>query len=243
VLAFLRSVFITDPLIILATAAYGSASLGTSLFDPTGRAQHRVACAWARMLLRISGVKIAVEGLEHIQAGGSYVFISNHLSFMDIPAILPSIPVEFRFMAKQGLFHVPFIGYHLARAGHIPVHRADARASVKTMNDAAHIVRDRGISILVFPEGGRSPDAMREFKEGPAYIAVKAGVPAVPVGLSGTREVLPMGSLLVKPGRVTLRIGEPIPTAGMGIQDRRRLTRLLEERVAGLTGSQAVESN
>jgi 1-acyl-sn-glycerol-3-phosphate acyltransferase len=230
----IRAILITDPLIILATALYGTASLAASLVDASGRAQHRIACAWARMLLRIAGARVQVEGLEHIQPGGSYVFISNHLSFMDIPAVLPSIPVQFRFLAKQGLFRVPFIGYHLARAGHIPVHRADPRASVKTMNDAAHIVRDRGVSILVFPEGGRSPDKMREFKEGPAYIAIKAGVPAVPVGLSGTRQVLPMGSVVVQPGRVTLRIGEPIATAGLSVQDRHELTRRLEREVAAL---------
>lgn len=230
----LRSLLITDPLIILATAVYGTISLAASLFDATGRAQHRVACAWARMLLRIGGVKVRVEGVGNIASGGSYVFVSNHLSFMDIPAALPHIPVQFRFLAKKGLFKVPFIGYHLQRAGHIPVHRGDARASLKTMAEAAGIVRDRGVSVLVFPEGGRAPARMREFKEGAAYIAIKAGVPVVPVGLSGTREILPMGSLLVRPGEVVLRIGEPIPTAGMSAHDRHALTRRIQAQVLDL---------
>jgi 1-acyl-sn-glycerol-3-phosphate acyltransferase len=234
-LAFLRALLITDPLIVVATAIYGTISLLTSLFDATGRAQHRVACAWGRMLLRISGVKVRVEGLENISPGASYVFVSNHLSLMDIPVILPYIPVQFRFMAKKGLFRVPFIGYHLKRAGHIPVHRSDARASLKTMADAAGIIRDRGVSVLAFPEGGRSPGEMSDFKEGAAYIAIKAGVPAVPLGLNGTREVLPMDSLLVKPGEVLLRIGEPIPTAGLAVHDRHRLTRELRDRIIGLT--------
>ncbi len=230
----IRAAVFTAPLIVLATAVYGTVSLATSLFDATGRAQHRVAAAWARMLLRIAGVRVAVEGLEHVKPGGSYVFVSNHLSFMDIPVVLPHIPVQFRFLAKKGLFKVPFIGYHLKRAGHIAVHRSDARASVKTMNDAAGILRERGVSILVFPEGGRAPGPMRDFKEGPAYIAIKAGVPLVPLGLSGTREVLPMGSLLVKPRRVTLRIGAPVPTAGLRMQDRQSLTARLQEQVAQL---------
>jgi 1-acyl-sn-glycerol-3-phosphate acyltransferase len=234
-LAFLRALLITDPLIVLATAVYGTISLLTSLFDATGRAQHRVACAWGRMLLRVSGVRVRVEGLENISPGASYVFVSNHLSYMDIPVILPHIPVQFRFMAKKGLFRVPFIGYHLKRAGHIPVHRADARASLKTMADAAAIIRDRGVSVLVFPEGGRSPGEMSDFKEGAAYIAIKAGVPAVPLGLNGTREVLPMDSLLVKPGEVVLRIGEPIPTAGLAVHDRHKLTAELRDRIIELT--------
>ncbi len=130
---------------------------------------------------------------------------------------------------------MPFIGYHLKRAGHIPVRRADARASLKTMAEAAEIVRDRGVSVLVFPEGGRSPGDMRDFKEGAAYIAIKAGVPAVPLGLNGTREILPMDSLLVKSGEVVLRIGEPIPTAGLAVHDRHGLTRELRDRIVELT--------
>jgi 1-acyl-sn-glycerol-3-phosphate acyltransferase len=231
----LRALLITDPLIILATAVYGTVSLVTSLFDATGRGQHRVACAWARMLLGIARMRVRVEGLENISPGGSYVFASNHLSLMDIPAVLPHIPVQFRFLAKEGLFKVPFIGYHLQRAGHIPVHRDSARASLRTMAETAEIVRDRGVSVLVFPEGGRSPDEMREFKDGAAYIAIKAGVPIVPLGLCGTREVLQMGSLRVQPGNVVLRIGEPIPTAGLVAHDRGRLTAKVRERVVELT--------
>ena len=234
-LASLRAFLITDPLIILATAVYGTVSLATSLVDATGRAQHRVACAWGRMLLRVSGVKVRVEGLENISSGGSYVFVSNHLSYMDIPVILSHIPAQFRFLAKKGLFQVPFIGYHLKRAGHIPVQRADARASLKTMAEAAEIICGRAVSVLVFPEGGRSPGDMRDFKEGAAYIAIKAGVPAVPLGLNGTREVLPMDSLLVKSGEVVLRIGEPIPTAALAVHDRHKLTQQLRDRIAGLT--------
>jgi 1-acyl-sn-glycerol-3-phosphate acyltransferase len=97
------------------------------------------------------------------------------------------------------------------------------------------MVRDRGVSVLVFPEGGRSPGAMREFKDGAAYIAIKAGVPAVPLGIVGTRAILPMDSLLVRGGQVCLRLGEPIPTAGLAIHDHRRLTERLEERVQELS--------
>jgi 1-acyl-sn-glycerol-3-phosphate acyltransferase len=234
-LTTLRALFVTDPLIVLATMVMGTVSLVASLVDGTGRAQHRVACAWGRMLLKIAGVKLRIEGLERITAGGTYVFVSNHLSYMDIPSILPSIPVQFRFMAKKSLWKVPFIGYHLRRAGHIPVEREDARAALKTMAEAARIVRESGVSVLVFPEGGRSPAGLREFKEGAAYIAIKAGVPAVPIGLTGTRQVLTMGSLLVRPGQVTLRIGEPIPTTGLGPHDRRRLALQLRGRVVKLT--------
>jgi 1-acyl-sn-glycerol-3-phosphate acyltransferase len=196
-LSAIRAALVTAPGIILATAVMGTISLITSLFDGSGHAQHRVARVWARMLLRIAGVSVRVEGGEVIAPGASYVFAANHLSFMDIPVILAHVPVQFRFLAKKSLFKVPFIGYHLHRAGHLPVERGDARASVKTMSEAAGVIAKSGISVLIFPEGGRSPGSMEEFKEGAAFVAIKAGVPMVPIGINGTRQVLPMGSLVV----------------------------------------------
>jgi 1-acyl-sn-glycerol-3-phosphate acyltransferase len=239
----LRALLFTDPLIVLATAFMGTLSLVASLFDSSGRSQHRIAQVWARMLLAISGVKVRVEGLENIVAEGSYVIVPNHLSYMDTPVLLAHIPVQFRFLAKQSLNVVPFIGYHLKRAGHIAVPRDDARASVRTLAEAARIVRERGVSVLVFPEGGRSPAALEEFKEGAAYIAIKAGVPAVPVGIVGTREILPMDSLLPSRGPVTLRVGQPIPTAGLAMRDRTALTRRLRERVLELMGAGVAKSH
>jgi 1-acyl-sn-glycerol-3-phosphate acyltransferase len=233
----LRALLVSDPLIIILTIVMGSASLVASLFDRTGRAAHGVARVWARWLLRVSGISASVEGIENIKPEGSYVFVANHLSYIDTPLVIGMIPVQFRFLAKQSLWKVPFIGYHLNRAGHIPVPREDPRASVRTMTEAARIIRERGISILVFPEGGRSPAEMQPFKEGAAYIAIKAGVPVVPLGIVGTREVLPMDSLLVRSGRVLLRIGEPIPTEGLTLRDRDRLTAELQKRVARLIGA------
>jgi len=236
-LSAIRAFLITDPLILLATAAMGTVSLIASLFDATGHTQHRVARAWARVLLRIAGAKVRVEGLERIAPGASYVIVANHLSFMDIPVILAHIPVEIRFLAKKSLFKVPFIGYHLERAGHLPVEREDIRASLRLMAQAAQIIRNRGISLLVFPEGGRSPGQMRDFREGAAYIAIKAGVDALPVGLEGTRQVLPMGSIVVKPAPVVLRVGEPIKAGGQNMHDRHSLNEELRRRVAELAGA------
>ena len=232
----LRAAFITDPLIILATALAGTVSLVVSVFDGSGRAQLAVARWWGRMLLAIAGVKVRVEGAEKLSPEGGYVFVSNHLSYMDIPVLFACLPVKIRFLAKKSLFWIPFIGFHLRRAGHIPVDRGNTRASLRTLAQAARLVRERQVSVLIFPEGGRSPGAMREFKEGAAYVAVKAGVPAVPVGLIGTRQVLQMDSLLPRRAGVTLRIGDPIPTAGLKVHDHEALTRELQERVAELAG-------
>jgi 1-acyl-sn-glycerol-3-phosphate acyltransferase len=231
----LRALLITDPLIVLATILYGSVSLAVSFFDSNGNRQAAIARAWARALLAIGRVTVQVEGIEKISPEGSYVFVTNHASYMDTPVVLANIPAQFRFLAKKGLFQIPWLGGHLARAGHIPVPREDPRATVRTMALAAQTVRDRGISLLIFPEGTRSRTGeIGAFKEGAAYIAIKAGAPLVPIALTGTREVLPFGSGNIRGGPVTMRIGDPIQTSGLTLHDRVRVTEELRNRILEL---------
>ncbi len=233
----LRGIFIADPAIVLSTIFFGTVSLLISFFDKTGVIQNAVARAWARMLLRVSGVRVTVEGLEQIDENKSYVFVSNHLSYMDTPVVLAHIPAQFRFLAKRGLFQIPLLGTHLGRAGHIPVPRDDPRAAVKTMQIAAETIQNKKISLLIFPEGGRAPDGvLQPFKEGGAYIAIRASVPVVPIVLVGTREVLPFGAGVVQSGSVTLRILKPIQTTQMTLKDRGRLTEELRSLIADELG-------
>jgi 1-acyl-sn-glycerol-3-phosphate acyltransferase len=240
--SFLRAYVVTAPLIVLATIVFGLVSGIIAFFETSGRRQIAVARTWARCLLQVSGVKVKVEGLEKISAEASYVFVSNHLSYMDTPVLLASIP-EFRFLAKIGLFKIPLLGTHLATAGHIPVPRGDARAAVKTMTTAAQAIRERGISLLIFPEGGRSHTGeLAPFQEGAAYIAIRAGVSLVPIALQGTREVLPFGSGHVRGGLVTMRIGNPIPTDQVPLRDRGRITTELRDRIAGMLDEQPIHA-
>jgi 1-acyl-sn-glycerol-3-phosphate acyltransferase len=233
----LRGVLFADPCIVLATILFGSISLIVSFFDRTGATQIRVARAWARTLLALSGIYVSVEGLEEIVPTGSYVFVSNHLSFLDTPVVLANIPVQFRFLAKRGLFQVPLLGQHLSRAGHIPVPREDPRAAVKTMHLAAETIQQRRISLLIFPEGGRSHNGeLQAFKEGGAYIAIRAGVPVVPVAIAGTRELLPWGSGTVRSGCVKLRILKPIETTHLSLKDRGVLTQQMRNLIADELG-------
>lgn len=233
-MSLLRSLLFSTPLIILATVAMWACSLACSLFDPSGNSQHRMAQIWGRMLLAASLIRIRVEGLENLNGPGPYVFVANHASYMDIPAFLACLPFQFRFFAKKALYRVPFIGWHLKRAGHIPVDRANARASLKSMSEGARFVAERRVSVLLFPEGGRAPKGLREFKEGAAYIAIKSGAPAVPLALAGMREKLPMGSIHLRAGPVTLRVGRPVATAGLKLHDREALTERLYAEIAGM---------
>jgi 1-acyl-sn-glycerol-3-phosphate acyltransferase len=228
----LRSALISVPLIVLATGVLGSISFVASFFDSTGNGLHHLARIWGRILLAVSFIRVRVEGLEKLDPKANYVFVSNHGSLMDIPAILAHVPHQFRFFAKKSLYKIPFMGTHLHRAGHIPVDRSSPRASLKSMSEGAKIVAERHISMLLFPEGGRSVVGLRPFKEGAAYIAIKAGVPLVPMAIVGMRDLLPMYSGYIRSGHVVLRIGDPIPTSGLKLSDREELNERLYAEVA-----------
>jgi 1-acyl-sn-glycerol-3-phosphate acyltransferase len=231
-MSFVRSLIFSTPLIALSTIVLGTITLAASVFDKNGNVQHRLAQIWAKVLLAVSFVRVRAEGVEKLDPKGSYVFVANHGSYMDIPAALAVLPQQFRFFAKKGLYKIPFLGSHLNRAGHLPVDRTNARNSLKSMTEGARVVAARGISMLLFAEGGRTAEGLRGFKEGAAYIAIKAGVPIVPVAIVGMRELLPMGSIHLRSGKVIVRVGDPIPTKGMTLGDREELTARLHGAVA-----------
>ena len=237
-MSLLRSTLFTLPLIGLATIVMGAISLLCSFFDRSGNSAHAVARGWARILLWASFIRVRVVGLEKLDRDANYVFVANHGSYMDIPAVLSRLPYQFRFFAKKGLYQIPFLGWHLKWAGHLPVDRSNARNSLKSSHEGARLIAERHVSMLLFPEGGRTrPElGLREFKEGSVYIAIKAGVPVVPMALVGLRALLPMGSGHVRSGRVTIRIGDPIPTRGMKISERAELTQRLHDEVARMLG-------
>jgi 1-acyl-sn-glycerol-3-phosphate acyltransferase len=225
------------PLMAFSTIACGTLSLVLSLFPSTQRIQIEMGRLWAKSLLLIARTKVEIQGLEKIDPNGSYVFVSNHLSYMDTPVVFSSIPVQFRFLAKKGLFKIPFLGWHLSTAGHIPVPREDPRSSLRTLSRAAELIQTHAISLLIFPEGGRTMDGeLHDFKDGAAYLAIKAQAPVVPLALRGTREILPMGSATIRHGRVRLLVGDPIQTTGLTLHDRRRLTEAAREQVAAMLG-------
>jgi 1-acyl-sn-glycerol-3-phosphate acyltransferase len=235
-MAVLWSWIYVIPLIILSTAFFGIGSFVISLFDRTPPRQLRVARMWARSLLRIVGVKVTVEGLDRIQPGGNYVFVSNHVSYMDIPVVLGTVPEDFLFLAKAELFKIPFLGTHLKTAGHVLVPREDPRSAIKTLQHTAALLHD-GRSTLVFPEGGRTATGeLQEFKDGAAFLAIRAQIPVVPLAMLGMRSILRMHTLTFHRGPVTLRIGEPITTAGMTTHQRAELTATVRQKIVEMLG-------
>jgi 1-acyl-sn-glycerol-3-phosphate acyltransferase len=233
--SYLVSILIRIPLIAFSTIFFGTISMLVSPFDPKGTRQLRVARWWARTLCWAGGARVRVEGLEKVDPNASYVVCPNHVSYMDTPVLLTHIPVNFRFLAKKELFAIPFLGGHLKRAGNISVPLEDPRASLKVLSEAGHAMVARGLSILVFPEGGRSENGEpQKFYDGAAYLAIKGGVPILPVAIVGIRDVLPMHSHHMRTARVTLRIGDPISTAGLHSSDRTRITQQVFDTIAAM---------
>jgi len=198
----------------IETAVMGTVSLVLWPFDRTGELQHACARWWCRAVALTIGARIRVHGIEHVQPGRGYVYMANHSSLIDTPALFAYLPYQFKIMAKRGLFYVPFLGWHLWSSGNFPVDRGDARRTAKSLRRVIEAVR-LGTSLAVFPEGTRTPDGrLQEFKPGAFKIAQRAGVPIVPVTIRGTFALLPKTTLAPRPGRVDVFIGKPIPTEG-----------------------------
>ena len=208
-----RTVFFLIPIISVYTIVLGTASLLSSVFDRTGDFGHRCARTWAWLILRTTGVRAEVSGLEWLEDGQSYVIASNHQSIYDIPILFVSLPLQLRIVAKASLGRFPFLGWHLQQTGHLLVDRRNPGASIVTK--MRRLVREAH-SLIVFPEGTRSVDgAVGRFKKGPFLVAIDAQLPIVPVSVSGSRHVMSKGRLMVCPGEVRLTIHAPIPTAGV----------------------------
>jgi 1-acyl-sn-glycerol-3-phosphate acyltransferase len=230
-IGWLRNYVVTVPLVYVFTILMGTVSLVVSVIDGTGGMQHACARWWARGLLWFGRVRVRVRGAEHIPAGPC-IFAANHLSYMDIPVAFGYIPVQFRIMAKASLFHIPFLGWHLRRSGHMPIARNNPRRAARSVLEAAGHVK-QGMPVFVFPEGGRSPEGkLGEFKAGTFLLAIKAGAPVVPVTLNGTRAALPYGEWRLHPGEVELIFHAPIATAGMHSDSAPALAQQVRDVVA-----------
>ncbi|HKD83329.1 MAG TPA: lysophospholipid acyltransferase family protein [Terriglobales bacterium] len=234
----LRSYLFCVPIVYLYTGILGSLALLASVFDGTGRVQHRIAHIWARVILKTVGIRVRVEGLQHLHPPQPAIYAANHLSAIDIPVLYSSLPGQFRIMAKRSLFRYPFLGWYLKRSGQIPIVFGDAHASLRSLNRAGDALK-RGMPLVVFPEGGRSATGeLQEFMGGAFYVAIRAQAPVVPMAIVGSYELLPINSFHMVPGEVALVIGEPIPTAGLRLRDMEKLATQVRQVIADLYDSQ-----
>ena len=208
-----RTVFFLIPLIGVYTIVLGTISVLSSFFDRTGDAGHRCARMWSALILKTTGVRVRVKGSERLDPTRSYVLASNHQSIYDIPILFATLPLQLRIVAKESLGTFPFLGWHLRRTGHLLVNRTNPGADI--VQKMRRLVSESH-SLIVFPEGTRSVDGrVGRFKKGSFLVAAEAGLPIVPVSVSGSRDVMRKGRLMVCPGDVELTVHEPISSEGV----------------------------
>ena len=212
-----RTVFYLIPAVTVYTIVLGTLSLLSTLFDRSGNVAHRCARAWARLIVKTTGVRVRVAGLERLDTGRSYVFAANHQSIYDIPILFTAIPAQLRIVAKASLGRIPFMGWHLHRAGHLLVDRRKPGPDI--VEKMKRLVGESS-SLIVFPEGTRSRDGgLGRFKKGSFLVAIDAGLPVVPVSIAESRHIMTKGQLMVRPGDVRVTVHEPIPTSGVDRKD------------------------
>jgi 1-acyl-sn-glycerol-3-phosphate acyltransferase len=221
---------------VIGSLVLGIATIVAGWLPPRGRWSLATIRVWAAGLLAVSGVRLVVHRPAELDLRASYVYLANHQSLFDIPALLLAVPGRIRMVAKQSLFRIPVFGWAIAAAGFVSVDRADRTAARQSFAAAERQLRAGG-SILLFPEGTRATgDTLLPFKRGGFLLALRTGLPIVPVGVRGTRAVQPRGRRSIQPGVVEVRFGAPIVVADFGIRRKRELIAEVRRRLAELAG-------
>jgi 1-acyl-sn-glycerol-3-phosphate acyltransferase len=230
----LRSYFIFDPLIWLITVFLGIVSIPVSLFGEKGRILHGFARFWSQLIMKIICSPTAVTGLEKIDTSMPHVYAVNHASALDIPVLYVYLPFQFRIAFKKELLAYPIVGWHLKRSGQICVDQQNPAASIGSIRSALKSLKS-GLPLVIFPEGGRTPDGqVKPFLPGAFFLAIKAQVDIVPVALVGTYELLPMNTYHIKCRPLEMRVGRPISTAGYTLRNMEELSDKVHQEVEDL---------
>lgn len=227
--------------LVIGSLILSVATIAVSWIPPRGTWSFAVMRIWSNALLAASLIRVEVRYDPALEPGRSYVFLANHQSLFDIPVLLSTSPGQVRMMAKRSLFLVPFFGWGLKAGGFIPVDRADRSTARQSFASAFAHLRE-GTSILLFPEGTRSlTDTLLPFQRGGFLLAMKSGLPIVPVGIQGTRAIQRKGNWAIRPGNVVISYGAPIDAASYGVRRKQELTGEVRSRIAGLAGLDLAE--
>jgi 1-acyl-sn-glycerol-3-phosphate acyltransferase len=222
------------PLLGLATAVFGCASLICGLWDKSGFQQHAIARMWANVLLMISLSPVELVGRENLPVDTAAVYASNHLSYYDTPVLFGKLPFQFRILAKQSLWPIPFVGWYLNRSGQVPIDVHSSRSTIAGLLRGVKTLK-HGLPLVIFPEGGRAAlGVTTPFQSGAAFMSIKAQVPLVPLALVGTYEMLPIHCYSLTPRPLKIVVGEPISTAGTTTRDAEALTQRLYAEITEL---------
>ncbi len=226
----IRTIFVWS-CVVVATLALGVIAFITYPFDRKGKVGHYYARLWGKTALLANRVKVKVEGTEHLNGKGPYIFMSNHQSYYDVFTLLGHLPYQFKWLVKKELFSIPFLGWTMAAVGYISIDRGGNRDTVEAMNEAARKIRD-GMSVTIFPEGSRSPDgSIQPFKKGGFTLAIKSKVPIVPIAIDGSGGIMPKEKFTVNSGEIRMRLDRPIETGSYSLKDREVLMKKVRETI------------
>ena len=230
----LRSYFIFDPLIWGYTVVLGIISIPVSLFGDKGRILHGFARFWSWLIMKTIACPTKVTGMDTIDTSKPYVYAVNHASALDIPVLYVYLPFEFRIAFKKELLAYPIVGWHLRRSGQICVDQQNPSRSIGSIRAALKSLKS-GMPLVIFPEGGRTPDGeIKPFLPGALFLAIKAQVDIVPVALVGTFELLPMNTYHIKCRPLEMRLGQPISTSGYTLRNMDALSDRVHQAVLDL---------
>jgi 1-acyl-sn-glycerol-3-phosphate acyltransferase len=222
--------------LVLGSALLAVATLLVSWVPPRGSWSFAVMRIWSGGVLAASLVRVEATYAPELEPGKSYVFLANHQSLFDIPVLIATAPGQIRMMAKRTLFQIPLFGWALKAGGFIPVDRADRSTASQSFSSASARLRE-GTSMLLFPEGTRSlDDTLLPFQRGGFLLALKSGLPIVPVGVRGTRAIQRRGSFAIHPGAVAVTYGAPIDPSTYGLRRKKELIAEVRRRIAGPAG-------
>ncbi len=233
-LSRVRSYLFIDPLIWLITLVLGILALPGGMFDRTGRRLHWFSFAWSWLIMKSIFSPTKVIGLDKIDTSKAHVYAANHASALDIPVLFVNLPFQFRIAFKKELLSYPVVGWQLKRSGQICLDQQNPANSIGAIRSALKGLK-AGMPLVIFPEGGRTDDGeIKPFLPGAFFLAIKAQVDIVPVALVGTYELLPMDTYHIKCRPLEMRVGQPIPTAGLTMQDLESLSARVQKAVEDL---------
>jgi len=228
--------------VVLATLPLSVAVIVASFFRGSVRVYDAVPRIWSRWLLRAAGVRVEVHGLEHMDPSRPQIIAANHVSWFDVAALAAVVPKRYRFIAKRELAAVPIWGRAWQAAGHIAIDRRDTQRAVAALDAAADIVRADHSTIIIFPEGTRSPTGqLQPFKKGAFMLALRAGIEIVPTAVQGTHRILPRDSWRVRAGRIIVRFGPPVDSAAYDETTRDELVARVRSEIQALLDAPAAE--
>lgn len=223
---------VVAPALVLATALFATLALVMLLFARSRTVSRCTGVPWARLMARITPMRVDVEGRENVDPGQSYVIVSNHQSQYDIFVLYGWLGIDFKWVMKKELRAVPGIGVACDRLGHIYIDRSSHAAAIEALEHAKQRIVD-GTSVLFFPEGTRSRDGrLKRFKKGAFRMAQDLGLPILPVTVAGTRDILPPGSIDLRPGSARLVIHPPVPARDLAVDDLTAIMDRVGETVA-----------